>query len=162
MATSAITAPTYDPTSTAKALADKYIEGAQTQLTTQTNTANATAKALTTLSSAISAYQTSLASLAGIGKSMLAQSATLSDTTLGTATASSTATPGTYSVFVKQVATPSQIAYNLGDYDLSAEKQPDGTYQPGVLKLKEPGSNPSFLASGSAASSLRTSSMMPR
>lgn len=135
MATSAITAPTYDPTSTAKALADKYIEGAQTQLTTQTNTANATAKALTTLSSAISAYQTSLASLAGIGKSMLAQSATLSDTTLGTATASSTATPGTYSVFVKQVATPSQIAYNLGDYDLSAEKQPDGTYQPGVLKL---------------------------
>ena len=66
---------------------------------------------------------------------MLAQSATLSDTTLGTATANSTAAPGAYSVFVKQVATPSQIAYNLGDFDLSAEQQPDGTYQPGVLKL---------------------------
>jgi flagellar hook-associated protein 2 len=112
MATSAITAPTYDPTSTAKALADKYIEGAQTQLTNQTNTANATAKALTTLSSAISAYQTSLASVAGVGKSMLAQSATLSDTTLGTATASSTAAAGTYSLFVEKVATNSQVSYN--------------------------------------------------
>jgi flagellar hook-associated protein 2 len=112
MATSAITAPTYDPTSTAKALADKYIEGAQTQLTSQTNTATATAKALTTLSSAISAYQTSLASLAGIGKSMLAQSATLSDTTVGTATASSTAAAGTYSLFVEQVATSSQVSYD--------------------------------------------------
>jgi flagellar hook-associated protein 2 len=112
MATSAITAPTYDPTSTAKALADKYIEGAQTQLSNQTNTATATAKALTTLSSAISAYQTSLASLAGIGKSLLAQSATLSDTTVGTATASSTAAAGTYSLFVEQVATSSQVSYN--------------------------------------------------
>ena len=79
MATSAITAPTYDPTSTAKALADKYIEGAQTQLTNQTNTATATAKALSTLGSAISDFQTALASLSGIGKSLLAQSAELGD-----------------------------------------------------------------------------------
>jgi flagellar hook-associated protein 2 len=135
MATNAITAPTYDPTSTAKALADKYISGAQTQLTNQTKAASDTAKALSTLSGAISTFQTSLASLAGIGHSMLAQSATLSDTTLGTATAKSTATPGTYSVFVKQVATPSQLAYNVADYDLSGEQQPDGTYKPGMLKL---------------------------
>jgi flagellar hook-associated protein 2 len=147
MATSAITAPTYDPTSTAKALADKYVSGMQTQLTNQTKTASDTAKALSTLSGAISAFQTSLATLAGVGHSMLAQSATLSDTTLGTATAKSTATPGTYSVFVKQVATPSQLAYNLADYDLSGVKQPDGTYKPGMLKLNladpaDPGATP--------------------
>jgi flagellar hook-associated protein 2 len=112
MATSAITAPTYDPTSTAKALADKYIDGAQTQLTNQTNTATATAKALSTLGSAISDFQTALASFAGIGKSMLAQSAVVSDTAIGTATAKSTAPTGTYSLFVQQVATSSQVSYN--------------------------------------------------
>jgi flagellar hook-associated protein 2 len=112
MSTNAITAPTYDPTSTAKALADKYVEGAQTQLTNQTTTANNTAKALTTLSSAISAFQTSLAGMTGIGHSMLAQSATLSDTTIGTATASATAPAGSYSLFVQQVATSSQVSYD--------------------------------------------------
>jgi flagellar hook-associated protein 2 len=112
MSTSAITAPTYDPTSTAKAMADQYIQAAQTQLTNQTKTASDTAKALTTLSSAISDFQTSLASIAGVGHSMLAQSATLSDTTVGTATASSTAATGTYSLFVQQVATNSQVSYD--------------------------------------------------
>ena len=112
MASSVITAPTYDPTSTAKALADKYIEGAQTQLTNQTNSATATAKALSTLGSAISAFQTALANLAGTGKSILAQSATLSDTTIGTATAKSNAAAGAYSLFVEQVATSSQVSYN--------------------------------------------------
>jgi len=112
MATSAITAPTYDPTSTAKALADKYVEGTQTQLTNQTTTATDTAKALTALSSAISAFQTSLAGLAGVGHTMVAQSATLSDTTVGTATASSTAAAGAYSLFVQQVATSSQVSYD--------------------------------------------------
>jgi len=112
MATSAITAPTYDPTSTAKAMADKYMDAAQTQLTNQTNTATATAKALSSLGSAISDFQTSLASFAGIGKSMLAQSAVVSDTSVGTASAKSTAPAGTYSLFVQQVATSSQVSYN--------------------------------------------------
>lgn len=107
-----ITAPTYDPTTTAKALADKYIEGAQTKITNDTNTATATAKALSTLGSAISAFQTSLAGMAGIGKSMLAQSATVSDTAIGTATAKSTAPAGTYSLFVAKLATTSQVSYN--------------------------------------------------
>jgi flagellar hook-associated protein 2 len=112
MASNAITAPTYDPTSTAKAMADKYTASAQTQLTNQTKAASDTAKALSTLGSAISAFQTSLASLAGLGKSVLAQSATLSDTTVGTATANATAAAGTYSMFVQQVATSSQVSYN--------------------------------------------------
>lgn len=112
MSTSSITAPTYDPTSTAKALADKYVEGTQTKITNDTTTATATAKALTTLGSAISAFQTSLAGITGIGKTMLAQSATVSDTTIGTATAKSTAPAGSYSLFVAKVATNSQVSYN--------------------------------------------------
>ena len=112
MASNAITAPTYDPTSTAKALADKYISGTQTQLTNQTKAASDTAKALSTLGAAISTFQTSLSGLAGLGKSVLAQGATLSDTTVGTATASATAAAGTYSLFVEQVATNSQVSYN--------------------------------------------------
>jgi len=108
----AITAPTYDPTSTAKALADKYTEGLQSQLTSQTKTASDVARALSSLSSAISSFQTALASLTGVGHTMLAKSATLSDTTVGTATAKSTAADGTYSLFVQQVATSSQVSYN--------------------------------------------------
>ena len=112
MSTSAITAPTYDPTSTAKALADQYVSGMQTQLTNQTTTATNTAKALSTLSDAISTYQSALAGMTGVGHTMLAQSATLSDTTFGTATASSTAAAGAYSLFVQQVATSSQVSYD--------------------------------------------------
>lgn len=108
---SGITAPTYDPTSTAQAMAQKTTAAQQQILTSQTSTASATAKALSTLSSAISAFQTSLGSLTGVGKSMLAQRATLSDTTIGTASAKSTAAAGSYSVFVDKLATASQVSY---------------------------------------------------
>jgi flagellar hook-associated protein 2 len=43
---------------------------------------------------------------------MFAQSATFSDTTLGSATASASATAGTYGFFVKQIATASQVSYS--------------------------------------------------
>lgn len=108
---SGITAPTYDPTSTAQAMAQKSTAIAQQSLTNKTNAASANAKALSTLSSAISAFQASLASLTGTGKSMLTQSATLSDTTIGTATARSTAASGNYSVFVDKLATTSQVSF---------------------------------------------------
>jgi flagellar hook-associated protein 2 len=112
---SSITAPTYDPTSTAQAMAQKTTAAAQQILTSQTATASATAKALTSLSSAISAFQSSLASLTGLGKSMLAQRATFSDTTIGTATAKSTAPASSYSLFVDQLATASQVSYTPQD-----------------------------------------------
>jgi flagellar hook-associated protein 2 len=111
---SSISAPAYDPTSTATALAQKSTASAQQILTGQTSTAAATAKALSSLSSAISAFQTSLSSLTGIGKSMLAQSATLSDSAIGTTTAQSSAAAGSYKLFVKQIATAGQAAYDLG------------------------------------------------
>lgn len=110
---SSINAPTYDPTSTAQAMAQKLTASAQEMLTSQTKTASATSTALSKLGSAISAFQTSLGSLTGIGKSMLAQSATLSNTTVGSATAKSTAAAGTYNLFVQQVATAGQASYQI-------------------------------------------------
>lgn len=108
----AINAPTYDPIPTANDLADKYIASRQQILNNQTKAATATEKALTELNSALSAFQTSLASLTGLNKTMYAQSAAFSDTTLGSATASSTAAPGTYAFFVKQLAAVSQVSYS--------------------------------------------------
>jgi flagellar hook-associated protein 2 len=46
---------------------------------------------------------------------MLAHRATLSDTTIGTATAKSTAAAGSYSLFVDQLATASQVSYTPQD-----------------------------------------------
>jgi flagellar hook-associated protein 2 len=109
---STITAPTYEPTSTAAALAEKYVTALDSKITSQTTSTAATAKALTTLSSAISAFQTSLASLTGLGKSVLASSAALSDTTIGSASAKPQAAAGSYSLFVQQVATAGQVSYN--------------------------------------------------
>jgi flagellar hook-associated protein 2 len=108
---STITSPTYDPASTATALAQKYTAAAQDALTIKTKDSAATAKGLTDLGSAISNFQSSLASLTGLNKSLVARSATFSDTTIGTASASATATAGTYAFFVKQVATASQVSY---------------------------------------------------
>jgi len=110
---SSINAPTYDPTSTAQAMAQKLTATAQEMLTSQTKSASATSTALSKLGSAISAFQTSLSSLTGIGKTMLAQSATLSNTTVGSATAKSTAAAGTYNLFVQQVATAGQASYQI-------------------------------------------------
>jgi flagellar hook-associated protein 2 len=112
---SSITAPSYDPTSTATAMAQKTTSAAQQILTGQTSTATATQKALSSLSSAISAFQSSLGSLTGFGKTMLASSASLSDTTIGTASAKPTAAAGTYSLFVDRLATASQVSYTPAD-----------------------------------------------
>ena len=109
---SAITAPTYDPVTTAQGLADQYVYARQQILNAQTSAASATEKALTELSSAMTAFQGTLATLTGLNKSVFAQSATYSDTSFGSATASPTAAAGTYSFFVKQLATSSQVSYS--------------------------------------------------
>jgi len=124
---STINAPTYDPTSTAQAMAQKATAAAQAILTTKTKAASDTSTALTKLSSAISSFQSMLGSLTGIGKSMLAQSATLSDTTIGSASAKPLAAAGSYSLFVQQLATASQVSYN---------NLADGVTPGGTLKLK--------------------------
>ncbi|QOY95581.1 flagellar filament capping protein FliD [Massilia sp. UMI-21] len=108
---SAITAPTYDPINTANSLADKYVMARQQILNTQGAEAKGTLKGLNELNSAILAFQSSLLSVTGIGKSMYAQAATFNDTAFGSATASATAAAGTYSFFVKQLASASQVSY---------------------------------------------------
>ena len=108
---SAITAPSYDPITTANSLADKYVMARQQIIDAQGAAARATEKGLTDLGSAMTAFQTSLAALTGLNKNMYAQAATFSDTTIGSATAGPTAVPGNYSFFVKQLATASQVSY---------------------------------------------------
>jgi len=107
----AITAPTYDPIPTANDLADKYIASRQAILNAQKTAANATEKGLSSLSSALSAFQASLASLTGANKTVYAQSAVFGDTSIGSASADATAAAGTYSFFVKQLASASQVSY---------------------------------------------------
>jgi len=106
-----ITAPTYDPVLTANDLADKYMLARREILKTQKTTASAIEKGLTDLSSALTAFQTSLAALTGLNKTLYAQSAVFGDSSMGSATASATAAAGTYSFYVKQLAAASQVAY---------------------------------------------------
>ncbi|KQQ91593.1 flagellar filament capping protein FliD [Massilia sp. Leaf139] len=102
---------TYDPASTAQALAEAFTSGRQTILTRQTTQASATEKGLSTLSSALTAFQGSLATLTGLNKTMSASSAVFSDTAVASATATATAAAGTYSFFVAQVASAHKVSY---------------------------------------------------
>ncbi|MRW90750.1 flagellar filament capping protein FliD [Duganella sp. FT80W] len=115
MASTVITSPTYDPTTTAENLANAYIAGSQAILDKQTTKATATATALTTLNSALSTFQSTLQSLTSSTTSVTSNSATFSDTSVATATAKSGAAAGTYSFYVQQLATAGQVSYNVAD-----------------------------------------------
>lgn len=116
MATSSI-----NPTSMANTLATAYTQPAQDLLTTQTNKAQATATALTSLSSALSTFTSALNTLSA-KKGMVQNTATFSNSAIGTASATSTAQAGNYSFFVEKLATGSQVAYQ----DLPAAAAQDG------------------------------------
>ena len=109
---SVITAPIYDPVTTATALAEKYVASRRDILTKQTTQASAAERGLSQLGAAISTFQTSLATLTGTGKKLYAQSVTFGDTTIGSGTASADAPAGSYAFFVKQLATTSQVAFS--------------------------------------------------
>ena len=127
MALSTTASNTYDPTASAQALTDKYTADLQARITAQTKAATATSGGLTNLKMALTTFSSSLLGLTN-GKTLLTQSAALSNTALGSATASSTAAPGTYSLFVEQVATNHQVSFgNLGDTPLA---------EAGTLKIK--------------------------
>jgi flagellar hook-associated protein 2 len=126
---STITAPAYDPTSTSQALAQKTTASAQTALTDQLNSAKTVATALSNLSTSIRAFQSSLSSLVGVNTTMLAQSATLSDSSFGSASANGRAVAGTYDFFVEQIATAGKTTYsNLTDTDTATNT--------GILRVK--------------------------
>lgn len=110
----ATTAPTYDPKSTATQLATIAIQARQSILTTQNDVATATDKGLTSLKSAMSTFESAMSTMSS-KKTVLATSATFSST-VGTATAGISATAGSYSFYVEQLATANQAQYsNLSD-----------------------------------------------
>lgn len=123
----AITSPTYDPISTASALAEKYVSGQQQILSSRTSKATATEKALGDLGTALSSFQASLTTLTSSSKTLFAQSAVFSDTSIGTASATAAAAPGTYSLFVERLATAAQVSYSGLTEDSGVK---------GMLKLK--------------------------
>jgi flagellar hook-associated protein 2 len=90
-------------------LATRYTEATQTLLTDKTKAAATAGTGISKLSSAMSAFSSSLLALSG-KKSVLANSASLSGE-VGTATAGPAAVAGTYSFYVEQLATAGQIAY---------------------------------------------------
>ncbi|WP_394559401.1 flagellar filament capping protein FliD [Aquipseudomonas alcaligenes] len=66
--------------------------------------------AVTKLDSALKSFRTSLKSLSGVGSSMLVNSATFGQQGYATASVGSSAQPGNYQFFVKQLASSHQLA----------------------------------------------------
>lgn len=99
-----------NPTTMATQLATAYTQNAQSLITAKTQVAQANSTALTKLQTALQTFNTALTSLSG-KKGVQQQAASFSSSTYGTATASSTAQAGTYSVFVEQLATAHQVAF---------------------------------------------------
>ncbi|MFS2003039.1 flagellar filament capping protein FliD [Duganella sp. CT11-25] len=110
-----ISSPVYDPKTTAENLANAYVAGTKAIIDARDAKATAVATGLTTLGSALGAFQTALSSLATGTKSVTANTATFSNTAVATATASSKAVAGTYSFYVQQLATAGQVSYNVAD-----------------------------------------------
>lgn len=103
-------ATTVDPTSMASSLATAYTQSAQELLTAQTAKEQNTSTALTKLQSALTAFNTALSTLSA-KKGVTQNTATLSNSAIGSATAAATAQAGSYSFFVEQLATASQVAF---------------------------------------------------
>jgi len=101
---------TFDPTGTATSLASAYIAGRQQLLKTQIDRATAATAALDKLQQALAAFATAVRGLAG-SSGVLTQSAKFNDPSIGSATASASAAAGSYSFFVKQLATANQKVY---------------------------------------------------
>ena len=110
-----ISSPTFDPKTTATNLANNYVAPTKAILDAQGAKAKATSGALTTLGSALSAFQGALAGLTTGTKTVSANSATISNTAIATASANSKAVAGTYSFYVEQLATAGQVSYNVAD-----------------------------------------------
>lgn len=108
-----ITSPTYDPVTTATNLANSYVAPTKSILDAQAAKTKANSAALTTLGSALSTFQTTLATLASGTKSISANAATFSNTAIATGTANAKSTAGSYSFYVEQVAKAGQVSYTV-------------------------------------------------
>jgi flagellar hook-associated protein 2 len=98
------------PSATASQLATAYTAAAQSLITSQTKNVQASSTALTKLQSALSAFNSALGGLS-TGKGVARNTASFGQSGPATATATSTAQPGNYALFVEQVATVHQVAF---------------------------------------------------
>lgn len=102
-----------NPSASATELANLYVSGTQKLLTSQSQKAQSQSSALTKLKSALSAFETAMAGLTSRTTGMVQRSATVSGggTAIGAASATSKAAAATHQIFVEQVATARQVAF---------------------------------------------------
>lgn len=103
---------TYDPISTATALAENYVYARQNQLDVASKNAQSQTTALTTLKSSLTTFTSALNTLAGAG-SVVTNKATVSAEKSATATVSASASEGNYSFQVVSLATTQQSLYDV-------------------------------------------------
>lgn len=106
---------TYDPVSTATALAENYVYARQSQVDTGTAKAQSQVTALNALKSSLSSFTTALNSLSGKG-SVVQQTSSVSNSSAVTASATSKASAGTYTFQITQLATAQQSMYELNAF----------------------------------------------
>lgn len=110
---------TYDPVSTATALADNYVYARQAQLDNASTKAQSQVSALNSLKSSLTTFTSALNSLSGKG-SVIAQTAAVSSASVMTASASSAAAAGSYTFVVEKLATAQQSKFSLSELGLTA------------------------------------------
>lgn len=110
---------TYDPVSTATALAENYVYARQAQLDNASTKAQSQVSALNSLKSSLTTFTSALNSLSGKG-SVIAQTAAVSSASVMTASASSAAAAGSYTFVVEKLATAQQSKFSLSELGLTA------------------------------------------
>lgn len=119
---------TYDPVSTAKALAESYVYARKSRLESNMASAQAKANALNTLKSSLSSFTAALNSLSSKG-GVVRLNATVSKESAASVTTSSTASAGNFQFDVKNLATAQQSLYELSALGLQdGVDKGDGTY----------------------------------
>lgn len=103
---------TYDPVSTATALAENYVYARQNQLDVASKNAQTQTSALTTLKSSLTTFSSALYALGGSG-SVVTNKATVSAEKAAAATVSASASEGNYSFQVVSLATTQQSLYDV-------------------------------------------------
>ncbi|HMN43151.1 MAG TPA: flagellar filament capping protein FliD [Povalibacter sp.] len=103
--------PDFDPVTIASQLATAYVQSSQDQIAASKAAAQRTATGLTTLRSALSAFDSAVSGLTSGSSGMRQFGAQFSASGIGTATASSGAQAGTYSFHVEQLAQAHQVVF---------------------------------------------------
>ena len=103
---------TYDPVTTATALAENYVYARQSQLDTSSTKAQNQVTALTSLKTSLTTFTTALNTLTSKG-SVIAQTASVSTEGVVTASASSQAPAGSFTFEVEQLAKAQQSLYSV-------------------------------------------------